>query len=420
MAIKAGQILHVANQFVIDRIQTAGPGNLNIPQERVFELGNYQTVGIVRDLPELTFALDCLDVGTEVEAILTGSATPTSDAAHTLYDLSVTTPIDIISPWKSPYAGFSTVRGVAIPSLSLESASYKYGLKENAGENFSLKGDSIFYVPGTPWQDKATGDGIEDTFAYENGPALAYVEAGETLYALNVSINGQRLHRGDDFTDTDTDVVFATPPENGAKISIVYGAEAASSYTQSGSTPFGSGANNPVHQGLSVKPAAIKGKDIDVYFTTIIGGNPIEVRWPDVQSASVDWKVSLDDDKEFGNYQAVARDFTDIPDVTGSIEIKPRSVEAFFARLYQITGVADGEVIGPQSSVTGALRIELRNPSVGGATGGSVGDVMKTLRVPDARFTIPGYEGKVQSKLTSTIQFQSDTGVFQVYKGSIS
>lgn len=51
MSIRGGQILHVANQFVVDRIQTGGPGTLNIPQEKVFELGNYRSVGIVRDSP---------------------------------------------------------------------------------------------------------------------------------------------------------------------------------------------------------------------------------------------------------------------------------------------------------------------------------------------------------------------------------
>ena len=132
MAIRAGQILHVANQFVVDRIQTAGPGDLNIPQEKVFELGNYQSVGIVRDVPDLSFNLECIDVDTEVEAILTGSADPYADATSTKYELANNVPIDIISPWKTPYGDFAAVQGVAIPALALESASYRYGLQENS------------------------------------------------------------------------------------------------------------------------------------------------------------------------------------------------------------------------------------------------------------------------------------------------
>jgi hypothetical protein len=45
MAIKGGQIIHAGNGVaVIDRIQTAGPGQLNIPTEKIYELGNYKSV----------------------------------------------------------------------------------------------------------------------------------------------------------------------------------------------------------------------------------------------------------------------------------------------------------------------------------------------------------------------------------------
>ena len=493
MAIKAGQILHVANQFVVDRIQTGGPGSLNIPQERVYELGNYQTVGIVRDIPELSFSLDCLNVSTEVEALCTGSLTPTTDADNTMYDLGLFKPMDILSPWKSPYGGFNGVKGVVIPGLSLESASYRFGLQENAGEQFSLKGDAIYYVPGTPWQDIATGDGATTVYTLDNGPATVYTEAGNSIYALNVMVDGLRQTLGTDYTETASAVTFTTAPENGAVISIVYGSAVNGAYPQSGDSPFGATDNDPVHQGLSVKPAAIRGKDIDVYFSTLIShgggitdaeitsseiilttasahglgigdtvvvsglGAPydgthttiagttgttvkittaegdiatasvtglvkkaIEVRWPDVQSASVDWKVTLEDDLEFGNTRAVSRDFTDIPEVTGSVEVKPRSVDAFFTRIQQITGVDASEVIGPQSVVNGALRIELRNPEVGGSDAVAAGTTLKTLYVPDAKFTLPGFEGQVQQKLMVTLDFESDGGILEVYKGAMS
>ena len=476
MAIKAGQILHVAGGFVVDRIQTGGAGNLNIPQEKVYELGNYQSVGVVRDVPDLTFSLDCLDVGTEVEAILTGSATPSSDANGTMYDLSLAKPIDIISPWKSPYGSFGIVKGVATPQLYLESASYRYGLRDNAGEQFQLRGDSVFYVPGTPVQEKFTGNGSTTAFTLAN-TALVYNENGVNLYALNVSVDGTRMIRGTDYTETATVITFVTAPANTAKISVVYGTATAGSYAQS------------VHEGVSVKPAAIKGKNINVYFSTGVTagtvtnkaltsnvatlttssshglqvgdsitvsgvGAPfdgtytvatvptgttftyaktnanvtsaaatgtvtkaVEVRWPDVQSVNIDWRVSLEDDYEFGNPRSIGKEATDVPDVTGQIEIKPRSVDAFFTRLQQITGVSASQVIGPQSSVQGALRVTLTNPETGGTSAAAAGAVLKTLYVPAARFTIPGYEGRVQQKLSTQVSFQSDDGVLYVYKG---
>lgn len=435
MAIKAGQILHVANQFVVDRIQTAGPGQLNIPQEKVFELGNYRSVGIVRDVPDLTFSLECLDVDTEVEAILVGSANPFADATSTKYELANNRPIDIISPWKTPHGAFVAVHGVAVPNLYLESASYRYGLAENAGETFSLRGDSIYYIPGTPWQDLFEGDDaglVADVWTFTNGPALAYSEGGVTRYALSVSVNGQRLVRGTDYTETATTVTFIGDYNAlgaGDMVSIVYGADGATdsaTYPQSGQSPYGAGDGHLTHQGTTVKPAAIRGKDIDVYFSTAIAGvdlgagvgAAVEIRWPDVQSVNIDWSVTLEEDREFGNPNAIGRDATDVPAVTGAVELKPRSVEAFYTRLRQITGVSDVlKIMGPQSSLAGALRVELRNPESGGTTASAAGTVLKTHYVPAARFTMPGYTGTVQQKLSATLNFESDDGVLETFKG---
>ena len=63
------------------------------------------------------------------------------------------------------------------------------------------------------------------------------------------------------------------------------------------------------------------------------------------------------------------------------------------------------------------MRVELRNPESGGSTAAPAGTVLKTHYVPDARFTIPGYEGRVQQKLTQTVNFESDAGVLETYKG---
>jgi len=507
MAIKAGQILHVMNQFVVDRIQTAGPGDLNIPQEKVYELGNYQSVGIVRDVPDLSFNLECLDVDTEVEALLVGRTDPYGDTTSTKYELALNKAVDIVSPWKTPYGEFAAVNGVAVPGLALESASYRYGLQENAGETFTLNGDAIYYTPGHPWQDVFVGDGSTVAYAFDNGPALLYSEGGTSFYALSVSVNGVRLTqipRADLAAATtagDTEVYapqttatagieFAIAPALNAVISVVYASAVDGDYPQTGVTPYGTGTGHLTHQSVAVKPAAIRGKDIDVYFATLsaVGGGvtnkaltsnvatittstshglttgdlvvvaigdavfdgtytvastptgttftyartnanvtstaatgtaseSIESRWPDVQSATVEWRVTLEEDYEFGNARAVSREATDVPAVTGSIEIRPRSVEAFFARLRQITGVAAGQVIGPQSSVVGALRIELRNPESGGSTAVAAGTVLKTHYIPDARFTIPGYSGQVQQKLNVTVNFESDGGVLEVFKG---
>jgi hypothetical protein len=420
MAIKAGQILHAMNQFIIDRIQTGGAGNLNIPQERVYELGNYRSVGIVRDVPDLTFSLDVLDVSTEVEALLCGAdpLTAEGDGGGTLgtdgltgsnYPLATNATVDIISPFKSTQGAFNVVQGVAVPQLTLEQAQYRYGLRQNAGENFTLRGDSIYYIPGAPYLIKAVGDGTTTTYTYTVNAtpltALLYTEQGHALYALNVSVNGVRMTRGTDYDADASGVTFTVAPATGAKIRIVFGSITAGvTYSQS------------VHATQSVKPAAIRGKDIEVYVGTA-GATPAAYRWSDVQSVQVDWRVNLENDFEFGNPHAVARDFVDAPDVTGTIEMKPITIAELFKKLHQMTGVPATDIVGPQSSVTLPLQVRLLNPDTGGTSAYPVGTCLKTLHVPDARFEIPGYEGRVGQKMVSQIRWQSDSGVLNVFRG---
>jgi hypothetical protein len=410
LAIKAGQILHAMNSFVIDRIQTA-TANLNIPTERVFELGNYQSVAVIRDLPDLTFNLECLDVDTEVEAILTGSAAPLDDPDGTKYTLAVNRPMDIISPMKSAQGAFDIVRGAAIPQLTLESANYRYGLRDNAGETFNLRGDSLFWIPGTPYlQTHGPGlpapvpDGTIDAFPFVN-TALLYTEQGQSRYALNVSVNGVRATPDVDYAETAAGITFTTPPPAGAIVRMVYGSATAASYPQS------------VHEGVTVKPAAIRGKDIQVYIG-LEGGQPY--RWDGVQAFNVDFALTLEDVFEFGNPRAVERDRTDAPAVTGSLDLLPISTARLFDKLSRITGVPGTDIIGPQSSVALPIEIRLLNPESGGTTDPLTppGTVLKTLYVPDARFTIPGYDGRVQANMAPTLNFESDEGILEVFKGT--
>jgi hypothetical protein len=406
------------NQFVVDRIQTGGAGNLNIPQDRIYELGNYQSVGIVRDIPDLSFSLDVLDVGTQVEGLIVGADDPDSDplgtdgVTGTRYDLLNNQSVDVISPFKSAQGAFDVVRGVAVPQLAVEQIQYRYGMTSNAGETFTLRGDSIYYVPGAPYQGSYTGDGTTTTYLFDAGSggltALKYTESGVDMYALNVSVDGVRLTRGIDYTDTSVHVVFTTAPANGAKIRIVFGSATSATYPQ---LIHG----NPT--ALAVRPAAIRGKDILVYVGKDTQATPAPFRWGEVQSVSVDWRVTLEADYEFGNAHAVARDYVTSPDLTGSLEIKPISAATLFAKLNQITGVTAGDVVGPQSSVTLPLWIQLKNPDTGGTTSEPKGTVLKTLYIPDARFTIPGYEGRASQKLVNTLDWTSDTGVLSVFKG---
>lgn len=415
MSIRGSQILHDVNGFVVDRIQTAGPGALNIPEEKVYELGNFETLATVRDIPDLTFSLNSFDVSCEFEALLNG-LNPTALTANQEIDFTHHVPIDVISPFKSRRGAFNIVKGVAVPYLTLEKASYTYGLRQNAAQEFSLRGDSIYYTQGQPYY-KEFNNTVNGVGPYNFGmTADVYTEGANTLYALCVvlvnSTTGayKRLFydaSGDSgYSNTSTSVTLATNESAAYDICrIVWSSSSTTgSYTQNGNNPNG----HAVHQSVSVKPAAVRPKDIDVYIGTA-GATPVFTRMNSVQSAQVDWSVTLENDEEFGNAHYVVSDY-DVPEVTGTIGIKPFDPADLFHKLAQITGVPSNEVIGPELTTPVPLEVRINHPDTGAR--------LKTIYVPDARFQVPGMQGQVQTKLENTFNFTSDTGVMKVYNGN--
>lgn len=398
MAIKAGQILHDVHGFVVDRIQTGGPGNLNIPEEKIKELGNYQTVATIRDIPDLSFDLESLDVSTEIEALLTYQV-PSSISDGEEIDFVSAVPIDVISPFKAGSGLFTIVRGLALPYLTLENATYRFGTKANATQSFSLRGDSIFYAQGTPYYQEFTASGTGPyTLAHT---ALPYMDGADTLYALGVCYvrtdgTFKRLFFGDDYTNTATTVTLLAAAPVGSKVRVVYASATAASYAQT------------VHQGVSVKPAAVRGKDIDVYIGST-AATPVFSRWTGVQSFEVSWRVSLDNDEEFGNPHYVAQDY-DVPEVGGTIVIRPRDPQDLWDKIYQVADVPSNEVAGPATSTTLPIELRINHPDTGAR--------LKTLYIPDARFTPPPIQGRVGQKVEATFSFNSDGGVLKVYKGA--
>ena len=411
MSIRGSQILHDVNGYVVDRIQTAGPGALNIPEEKVYELGNFETLATVRDIPDLTFSLQSFDVSCEFEALLVGKA-PGSLVANEMIDFSQHVPIDVISPFKSRRGDFDIVKGVAVPYLTLERASYTYGLRQNASQEFTLKGDSIYYTQGQPYYKEFANTG---TGPYAFGmTADVYTEGSNNLYALCVvlvnSTTGAYKRLFFDaqtgYTNTATTVSLAVDESaTYDKVRVVWSSSATmGSYTQTGNNPNG----QPVHQNVSIKPAAVRPKDIDVFIGTA-AATPVWSRLNSVQSAQIDWSVTLENDEEFGNPHYVVSDY-DVPDVTGQIGIKPFDPADLFYKLSQITGVPSTEVIGPELTTPVPLEVRINHPDTGAR--------LKTIYVPDARFQVPGLQGRVQTKLENTFNFTSDTGVMKVYNGN--
>lgn len=99
MAIRAGQAVFENRGFVIDRAQSIGADSLNIPEETVYEVGNDNSVAIVRDTPDVGFGVESWDVVPELEALIT-NLDPSTLTAGQKIDFGNAVPLDVLSPWR--------------------------------------------------------------------------------------------------------------------------------------------------------------------------------------------------------------------------------------------------------------------------------------------------------------------------------
>ncbi len=406
MAIKAGQIIHVGNDtVVIDRIQTAGPGNLNIPVEVIYELGNYKSVAQIRDIPDLSFSLESYDVSTEIEALLLG-VDPT-DVTKLPYDPSNSRPLDMKSVFKAGLGTadpFATVDSVGLPYLALEQLQYRFGLRDDARQTATLRGDAVYYNPGSTYVEKTPGPLASGATVVTSHPAYSVDEGGITRRVLNVSAGIKRLLYGIDYTESygavaagaavTTVTLNVAAPEG---VQIMYSSPTVESFPQT------------VHAPVSAtKPAAIRGRDIGVYLGGYDPAFPFANRLSGVQAATVDWRVTLQKDEEFGNYHFVTQDY-DVPTVNGTVQVKPQDSAALVAFIQKIAGVTDPtKTAAATTAAEIPLDIVLHSPLDG--------SVLKRLHVADAVFTVPGFSARVQQKLDVTVNFQSNTGDLKISK----
>ncbi len=414
MAIKSSELLHVGNgQVVIDRLQTGGPDSLNIPTERVYELGNYSSVGIVRDIPDLSVPMESLDVTADLERVLMGLGAIPADGTE--MQLSGYQPLDVAGQFKAGRRAADptlVVGSVGMPNLYLERLEYRFGLRDFARQTATLRGSSLFYAPyqSSTFVEETAGTGVAAQTVATTQPATQFSGDLSTgpRRVLAVSVDGLPLFLGPDYTEAEgtvtagqaiATITLKNPVPVSSKIKVMYQSAAATNYPQT--------ANNEGQPPPLVKPSAIRGRDIKVYVNDDGSQNPANL-WGSVQSASVDFRVNLDHDEEFGNYQIITQDFI-TPETTGSVEIKPRNYQDFKAKIDQVAVVTNGETAGPYKSIPVALDIVLHDPRDG--------TPIKDIYVPDAVFVLPGSGGRVNQKLSTQMPFESESGELYVIPG---
>ena len=176
MAIKAADLIHVGNgTFMLDRLQSGGPGQLSQNVQVDKELGNYKSVATTRDTPDLSFSLESWDVTTEIEQMLTRTASVGAGGM----DMSTVYSADMLAHVKpGALAGtpFAVVESVAMPLLFPERLSYSFATEQNSSLTVGLRGDQINWNPGPSYNQRVAGSGSPAQTIVLTNPAGVYAD----------------------------------------------------------------------------------------------------------------------------------------------------------------------------------------------------------------------------------------------------
>lgn len=414
--VAGAQILTQAGKYILDRIQSAGPSDLTINREKIYELGNDKSLDTIPGIPEVSYSVESFDVSCEFEARLIGkdpTTFPTTPGANEI-NFKNAVPIDIINLFKSRKNSDDITSGVISPYLTLSSASYRFGVGESASQTFQLNGDMELLVPNQPYIAEIANTGV--------GPytiprvADVYNGEGSPIYITSVMLRDETTGASKriffdptgDAGYTNTATTFTLPADESATYNLVcitYSSATRVDYDDDGVGPNG----QIVHEAISVKPAAVRSQHLDVWMGTG-GATPTFSRFNSVQNIEATWSVSLENGEELGNPHYTYSEY-DVPEVSGSIGIKAMSPQELAQKLSIVTGVPANEIIGPNSSVPVPLEMRVYNPL-------NRSQILKTIYIPDARFDLPGFTGQVQSRLENTLSWSSDSGEMFVYNGA--
>lgn len=482
MAIKGTDLIHVGGTTLIDRLQSAGPGQVNVPLTKIYELGNNLSVGVVLDIPDLSYTLTSIDASAALEAILCGTNFAT-DAVGTVYNFAAANPINLVAQitgGRNAASPYNVVNGVAAPFLSIESVAYKYGIQANAEQTATLKGDSIFYMPGAAYVQTASGSGVAGQTISVTNPAFPY--NGDVIngirYALAVTLtSGTRLIYGADFTESATISSVATtgPLTTGGPITAIPATityplpQGATVVLKSGSNTQSWVTSGPVAAGAASIPVASQTPN----FAYPSGSTVTSTAWPATVTLTILAPVATTDTINVIYSSPVVSSYPQNSHTVASAQrpaaIRGRNIKVLlngesvtqfmtdvqsFDCTWKVTLQRDlefgsSEIVKQDfdiPDVSGSIDFMPRNPQalyqriaqiagaastteVVGALQQAVvplevvlyspvdGSVLKSFQIPDARFTVPGFTGQNRQKVSVKLNFSSDSGQLTVKKG---
>lgn len=419
MSILAGSIIHAAGRTVINRIQSAGLGSVNIPIDTIHETGNAFIVDKIVQEPEFTFTMESYDVSVDLEALIHGEVSPGGASAEAVgvtdgegksYDWSNVQPINIISPWKNPTTASAGIveAGHLLPAYFPKKITYKFGVTADATQTVELDGGAFYYGAFAPVEDFYTADGTTKDFVTTHDAIhqrIGGVEGTTFRSVFGVLVNGTQMVEGEDYTVTgggaaaakeDATIKFKLAPEAGATIRVAYFTTTQQAYPQ------------PVHASTIVIPAAVRGRNIVVSIAA--AGSTEWKRLPRAQEVKLEGTYDAPIERELGDEDPVGRTINSF-DTNGDMVVRAEDRVSFFELLKEFTGLdTTQEIVGFINQHAIQLKIEIQNPR-------NPGEVLKTLYVSDAIFDIPGTPARANTPTDFTITYKSQSGDHTVYHG---
>ena len=407
MSIRAGDILHVAGQNVVDRIQQAGLGNVNLPVETIREVGNTQVVDKIPQEPDFNFSMQSFNVGTELMAFLTGNSggqasaefPGAADPNGTEYNWSDCGFVNVCSPWKNPATASAgkVEAGYLIPGYYPTKYSLNFGVTDDAQQTAELSGGSYYFGEAAPREEKFAGNGVTKAFETTDVTVKHRKGGAEGTTFKNVFgviVDKQLQTEGVDFEVTGgagskAVITFAEAPANGADIRCAYFTSAAKSYPQS------------VHASTQTLPGAVRGRNIVINIDKKrVGGG---------QTFTLDATVEGEVERELGTEDVVSY-VVKGTDCNGTFTVRPKDKDDFFNLMNRITEVSRSEIFGWFNDNTVQLDVLIQNPK-------NPAQILKTIRVADAKFQPPGQQAQVNSATDFQINYSSVNGTFSEFKG---
>lgn len=414
MSVHAGTIVTVGGANVIDRLQSAGLGNVTLPVEAIREVGNELVVDKIPGEADFTFSMESYNVSTEMMAFLTGktgaqasgSAPGASDPAGTKYRWENCQVVNIVSPWKDASTGSAGVveAGHIIPGYYPTSLTYRFGATDYATQSVDLGGGSFYYAQAAPVEEFSTAGGTTFTTA---DPAVGHRKGGGTSteyrFVFGVIVGDTLQIEGVDYTvsggsiDTPAAVTitFGVAVASGVKVRFCYFTTAAKSYPQA------------THAAAVTLPGAVRGRNIRVF----LGSGGARQRIGSTQSVEINATVDSAVERELGSDEVVGRTING-RDCNGTLTVRSRDSQAFIALLSKVTGYAVDEVFGYfNQGYTVPVEIQIVDPK-------DNANILKTIVIVDAIFQPSGTPARVNTPTDFSLGWSAQSGTYSAFKGS--